>query len=32
MVGLVQAIVIADLGFGTLGSWITRRAAPPAAC
>ena len=32
MVGLLQAVVIADLGFGTLGSWITRSAAPPAAC
>ena len=32
MVGLMQAIVIADLGFSTLGSRITRCAAPLAAC
>ena len=31
MVGLVQAAVIADLGFGTLSSWIMGRGPQPTA-
>lgn len=31
MVGLVQAAVIADLGFGTLSSWIMDRGPQPTA-
>jgi len=29
MIGLVQAVVIADLGFGTLSSWIAARGPQP---